>query len=441
MAAVAPGARTRRPGVKRVRAATTVAFLACTLSIGPGCAARAPALMPEDDSPATPALALGPAVPDPEVEGVLRAAGALIAADGRPLPLTAWLPAGSPTTPDEAPGETPGVPVDEREAGNADSAADTPAPEQAGPSAAIVALHGFNDYSAAFAAAARDWAADGVAVYAYDQRGFGANPNPGRWPGVDALVADARAAMAALAARHPDTPRYALGESMGGAILLAALGEAPAAAAGSDGAVARREAAGSPAIDGAVLVAPAVWARETMPAVQRAALWLADRLVPGLVLSGEGLGIEPTDNPETLRALWEDPLVIKRNRVDALAGVVDAMDRGLAAADDVATPLLVLYGDQEEVIPDPAVDALEARLDPGRHTVGRYPEGYHMLLRDLNGPTVRADIRAWLDDPDAPLPSGADAAWHGAPSSSEASPMASGEAPSAAEAEGVGTAR
>jgi len=425
-ASVAPGARPRRPGGDRVRAATTAALLACILGIGPGCAARAPALM-LDDSPATPALALGPAVPDPEAEGVLRAAGALIAADGRPLPLAAWLPAGAPAAPGDGRGR-----------GTTDNSADaTPAPDQGDPSAAIVALHGFNDYSAAFAAAARDWAADGVAVYAYDQRGFGANPNPGRWPGVDALVADARAAMAALAERHPDTPRYALGESMGGAILLAALGEVPAPA-GPDGASATAGGRHAPPIDGAVLVAPAVWARETMPAVQRAALWLADRLVPGLVLSGEGLGIEPTDNPETLQALWEDPLVIKRNRVDALAGVVDVMDRGLAAAGGVTTPLLVLYGDKEEVIPDPAVEALLVRLDGERHTVARYPEGYHMLLRDLNGPTVRADIRAWLDDPDAPLPSGADAAWRrdraSAPASSVKTP------PSAARSAGASAA-
>ncbi len=37
-----------------------------------------------------------------------------------------------------------------------------------------------------------------------------------------------------------------------------------------------------------------------------------------------------------------------------------------------------------------------------------YPNGYHMLLRDLNGPTVIDDLAAWFRDPSAPLPSGAD---------------------------------
>ena len=37
-----------------------------------------------------------------------------------------------------------------------------------------------------------------------------------------------------------------------------------------------------------------------------------------------------------------------------------------------------------------------------------YPEGWHMLLRDLNGHVVVEDIAAWTLDPAAPLPSGAD---------------------------------
>ncbi|MCH8947928.1 MAG: membrane integrity-associated transporter subunit PqiC [Acidobacteria bacterium] len=45
----------------------------------------------------------------------------------------------------------------------------------------------------------------------------------------------------------------------------------------------------------------------------------------------------------------------------------------------------------------------------GSHRVAVYPEGYHMLLRDLQGQVVWRDIAAWLADPTARLPSGADA--------------------------------
>src|SRR4051794_38856689 len=39
--------------------------------------------------------------------------------------------------------------------------------------AVILALHGFNDYANAFAEPGRQWAAQGITTYAYDQRGFG----------------------------------------------------------------------------------------------------------------------------------------------------------------------------------------------------------------------------------------------------------------------------
>src|SRR5690606_10037173 len=47
-------------------------------------------------------------------------------------------------------------------------------PEAGGPQAVVLALHGYNDYSNAFDGAGRSLAARGIAVYAYDQRGFGA---------------------------------------------------------------------------------------------------------------------------------------------------------------------------------------------------------------------------------------------------------------------------
>ena len=62
------------------------------------------------------------------------------------------------------------------------------------PRAVVLALHGFNDYSNAFADAGPVFAAHGIALYAYDQRGFGAAPAPGRWPGSRRLVDDALAA-------------------------------------------------------------------------------------------------------------------------------------------------------------------------------------------------------------------------------------------------------
>ncbi|HEY9539818.1 MAG TPA: alpha/beta fold hydrolase, partial [Kiloniellaceae bacterium] len=77
-------------------------------------------------------------------------------------------------------------------------------PEGTAPHGVVLALHGFNDYSNAFADSGPALAAQGLEVYAYDQRGFGEAPHRGLWPGVEALTGDLTTAAGLLRQRHPD---------------------------------------------------------------------------------------------------------------------------------------------------------------------------------------------------------------------------------------------
>jgi acylglycerol lipase len=276
--------------------------------------------------------------------------------DGAKLPLTRWLPAKPPVV-------------------------------------AVVALHGFNDHSGAFDDLGPSLASAGVAVYAYDQRGFGGAPGRGIWAGAAAMGEDLAEVVHLVRARHPDIPVHALGESMGGAVIMAALaGDA------------------RPRIDGAVLSAPAVWGRATMPSWQSGVLTTAVRAFPAIRLRPQGIKITPSDNIKMLRALGRDPRFIKETRIDALSGLVDLMDRALQAARTLRAPLLVLYGERDEIVPRVPTCLMLSRLPSPRS--GRrwravlYPNGYHMLFRDLAGDLVTQDIAAWLVDPAAPVPSG-----------------------------------
>ena len=262
------------------------------------------------------------------------------------------------------------------------------------PKAVILALHGFNDYSQAFIEPGLEWAADGIATFAYDQRGFGDAPNPGYWPGDETLIADLRTATDLVRAKYPGTPLYLLGESMGGAVLMAA-------AASDD----------PPRADGLILAAPAIWGRELQGPIPTGLLWFFAHTTPWLRLSGAELNIQPSDNIEMLRALGKDPRIIKETRVDTIYGLVGLMDKSLAAAPRLKAPALVLYGSREEVIPGAAALTMLRRLPPPpeRPRVALYPRGYHMLLRDLEAEVVREDVAAWIADPAAALPSRADA--------------------------------
>ncbi len=281
---------------------------------------------------------------------------ALITGDGAALPVRRWLPDGPPR----------GV---------------------------VLGVHGFNDYGNAFAIPAVRWTAAGMAVFSYDQRGFGAADAPGRWAGGTVMVDDLADMTAALAAAHPELPLTVVGVSMGGAVAVAAL-------------AAQR----LPDAAGVVLVAPAVWARETMPLPYRATLWLAARTLPWLRLGGRGLGITPSDNREMLRALGRDPLIIRKSRVDVLEGLTDLMDQAYAAAPAAAAAgasVLLLYGANDEIIPRAPTEDTVCRMAPETR-MGVYPQGFHMLLRDLQASVVHDDVLAWIDDRQAPLPSGAE---------------------------------
>ncbi len=258
------------------------------------------------------------------------------------------------------------------------------------PSIVLLGLHGFNDYSHAFAPLASDLARRGIVTYAADQRGFGASALPGRWHGDQALTEDLRTLIALLRARHPRARLYVAGESMGGAVAMLAAARRPLP------------------IDGLILVAPAVWSRDTMPWYQRAALRAAMQTLPWLKLTGEGVRLSPSDNREMLLAMSRDPLAIKATRVDALWGVTDLMDGARASAAQVPTPLLLLYGEHDEIIPRKAFCRLLGTLPRDRDglRLALYRRGWHMLPRDRQGARVRADIAAWLGDPTAPLPSG-----------------------------------
>jgi acylglycerol lipase len=248
------------------------------------------------------------------------------------------------------------------------------------PRAVIIALHGMSDYSEAFDLPGPYWAAHGITTYAYDQRGFGRAPDPGVWAGAAAMRNDLGDIADAARAKYPGIPVYALGESMGGAVVLSALAGAH-----------------PPHVDGAILVAPAVWSRDDMPFYYGAALWLAAHIAPGWHLSGNGLHIVACDNIAVLRKLSRDPLYQHSARADQVYGLVNLMDDARRAPEHFSDPrpILLLYGAKDQVIPAMPTQAVIKELG-ARAEVRRDESGYHMLLRDLDGESQWKIISDWV---------------------------------------------
>jgi alpha-beta hydrolase superfamily lysophospholipase len=299
----------------------------------------------------TPRLQRAPAdAQEPRLE-----ADAAVMDDGARLPLRAWIPGDAPL-------------------------------------AVILAVHGLNDHSGGFEAAGTFLAGRGFVVYAFDQRGFGRAPQNGIWAGGERMADDVWQVARLLRARHRGIPLYAFGESMGGAVILRALQRHPVGWS-----------------DAVALSAPAVWGRDEMRRYQRLPLNVLAHSWRGLKLSGRITGRKPSDDPATLQWLREDPLVIRRARVDVLWGLADLMDDVTLTHATPELPTLVQYGARDEIVPpQPMCAWLETLPASDTWQTALYPSGWHLLTRGLDAARVLADLAAWFERPGTGLPSGAD---------------------------------
>ncbi|RZJ95677.1 MAG: alpha/beta fold hydrolase, partial [Brevundimonas sp.] len=262
------------------------------------------------------------------------------------------------------------------------------------PTAVVVALHGMNDHDASFRLAGPWWAEHGVETYAYDQRGFGQAPGRGVWAGQDRMVEDVRQAVALVRGARPGVPVVVIGESMGGSVAVAAFA--------SDR---------PPAADRVILLAPGVWGWSSQPLANRAALWLAARAMGDLALEPPEFVarlIRASSNTAELVRNGRDPDSILATRFDAVSGLVDLMETASRHLGDIRTPALLMYGANDQVVEKgPMKLALQRAGSPPNLRTAYYDKGWHLLNRDLDAETVYRDVLAYLADPAAPLPSGA----------------------------------
>ncbi len=284
-----------------------------------------------------------------------------VADDGARLPLTRWRPEGDPR-------------------------------------ATVIALHGFTEHGGVFYTLGPSLAAAGYDVVAVDQRGFGRTASRGHWAGRARMVADVRALHRRLRRRHPQRPVHLLGHSMGAALATLAV-------------------TGAGAIEPAstTLIAPAFRSWDTLPWIQRVGLRISATLLPGLrpnQSTGRTLAqIQVTDAPRIMRIQATDEHILREVRFDMLAGAMDLMTAARARVDELPQRSLLQLAARDDMVPPRATCGVLARLSrrpPPRPRVALYADGYHFLTRDRQRARTLADIRAWLGDAEAPLPSGAE---------------------------------
>ena len=246
------------------------------------------------------------------------------------------------------------------------------------PEAVGIGLHGYGDYHAAFARLGPWLAERGVALLAYDQRGFGASGSRGRWPGALNLIQDLADVVEAVRAELPEAPLVVLGESMGGSVALAGLGSGNV-----------RD------VDRLILAAPGVRRGDApLQQLHDLALRLGALALPWLAVELRR-GSRPWLAPEEAERLAEDPLILRELSVGTYEGLIELASLASDQPEVELPPTLVLYGELDATINRTAIDELVERLGE-RGTLRLYSERHPLLLHEQGAEQLFADCRDWL---------------------------------------------
>ncbi len=263
------------------------------------------------------------------------------------------------------------------------------------PWASVLIVHGLAEHSGRYEHVGRQMAEAGLAVEAYDQRGFGGSA--GRRAYVDRWSRnhdDLEDRLTAVRASAGGRPVVVFGHSVGGLIALGyAVAEPP-----------------RPLPDGLVLSAPAL--ESTIPAWKQALARLLGSVAPTRELRNELAG----------PLLSRDPAVGERYVADAAnyhattfhygAEAIAEQARVRAALGRLTVPTLVHHGEEDRLVPTAssvplaAVPAVTRRTWPGlRHEIHNEPEGPVVIAAviDWLRATFRPDgsvIGSVLDSPD-----------------------------------------
>ena len=137
-------------------------------------------------------------------------------------------------------------------------------------------------------------------------------------------------------------------------------------------------------------------------------MWVAAHVAPASSLSPPDWltrHIQASDNIEILRRMGRDPNMIWGTRIDAIYGLMQMMQHADERMSRIRAPTLFIYGVKDEIIPREAAFHAARELKPPQRTAF-YPNGWHLLTRDLQGPVIWRDIESFIRDAAAPLPSG-----------------------------------
>ena len=240
----------------------------------------------------------------------------------------------------------------------------------------VLLVHGIAEHSGRYEKVGEWLAGSGIAVSAFDLRGFGGSAGKRafveRWTDYHD---DLRDMLAMVRADGGDRPVAMYGHSMGGLIALGyAVSDPPRTLP-----------------DALVLSAPAIDA--TIPAWKRAIAGVLGSVAPTMALKNDFDGELLSRDPEVGRIYLADPANYHRTAVRLGAEAFTEQRRIKAALGRLTIPTLVYHGGQDRLVPTASSEPLGELRAVTRRT---YPALRHESHNEPEGAEVVADVVVWL---------------------------------------------
>lgn len=255
--------------------------------------------------------------------------------------------------------------------------------------AVVIAVHGLSGASTDFWLLGERLPLLNCAVYAYDLRGQGKDPDKAMHGDIlkaDRWLRDLVTFHKLVRERHPNTPVFWYGESLGSLIALHA---------------AARERRGAP--DALILASPVAGLRFQMSELERFVIRTTSFALPSIrVKLGDLAGLDETKVRVTNQTthgtqMQKTPHHVESFTLRLLREVDGMIQQNERAAGRLNIPVLML-GTPHDVIATPdQVQTLFKAIGSKDKRLNWYSRSYHLLLHDVQREKVLLDVQRWLD--------------------------------------------
>ncbi|KAF8314937.1 lysophospholipase [Clavulina sp. PMI_390] len=266
------------------------------------------------------------------------------------------------------------------------------------PKAAIVFVHGFAEHVGRYEATFPKYSANGISVFAYDQRGFGRTVWDEKNRSKDSKWAvtswnDQREDIIFFLAREKerigkDVPLFLMGHSMGGGEVLefACLPPSPTESLAL--------------LSGIIACSPLI--RQATPA-NKAVLWMGSKaamLLPNTIIDAPVNPDELSHDPVANKAYIDDPMI---KATGSMRGLADMLGNGIALAEQhyknypSNMPVLLVHGDSDKVTSHQASEQFYTSIQAKDKHLVIMPGGYHELAHepDLKEKVIE-EVSSWI---------------------------------------------